>query len=136
VNCKTLKPPHVRSTKVTSIYHAQTWVDQSTPQCRPHRNCPECTSRMFVLGEKDESDWGLRDQNRSPPHECFQTMVLDSPQLTPHMSTVSENPTRPHRCVYCGLCFKRSEHLKRHVRRRTSCLFDTCQDFIESLLTG
>ncbi|KAF7169441.1 hypothetical protein CNMCM6106_004346 [Aspergillus hiratsukae] len=35
------------------------------------------------------------------------------------MSTVPENPTRPHHCVYCGLSFKRSEHLKRHVRRHT-----------------
>ncbi|KAF7177594.1 hypothetical protein CNMCM7691_005923 [Aspergillus felis] len=43
-----------------------------------------------------------------------------SPTDTPlAMSTVPENPTRPHRCVYCGLCFKRSEHLKRHVRRHT-----------------
>ncbi|GFG07358.1 uncharacterized transporter C1002.16c [Aspergillus lentulus] len=90
-----------------------------TPRGSALMICPEFTSRMFLLGEKDESDWGLRDQKRSPPHECFQTVVLDSPQLIPHMSTVPENPTRPHRCVYCGLCFKRSEHLKRHVRRHT-----------------
>lgn len=51
------------------------------------------------------------------------------------MSTVSENPTRPHRCVYCGLCFKRSEHLKRHVRRRTSWRFSPSNAFGPFLLT-
>ncbi|GFG23123.1 probable transcription factor TDA9 [Aspergillus udagawae] len=44
---------------------------------------------------------------------------LSPTDTPPAMSTVPENPTRPHRCVYCGLCFKRSEHLKRHVRRHT-----------------
>jgi uncharacterized C2H2 Zn-finger protein len=52
------------------------------------------------------------------------------------MSTVPENPTRPHRCVYCGLCFKRSEHLKRHVRRRTSwLLLDPVKHLMNFLLT-
>ncbi|GFF89359.1 uncharacterized transporter C1002.16c [Aspergillus lentulus] len=47
-------------------------------------------------------------------------LIVESRSMkTPRGSALMYNPTRPHRCVYCGLCFKRSEHLKRHVRRHT-----------------
>ncbi|EAW12127.1 C2H2-type zinc finger protein [Aspergillus clavatus NRRL 1] len=65
--------------------------------------------------------WGVEFQEDGKDYYSTYFMVnVLPPNSNPiGMSTIPENNSRPHRCVYCGLSFKRSEHLKRHVRRHT-----------------
>ncbi|KAH1382987.1 hypothetical protein KXW53_005487 [Aspergillus fumigatus] len=110
VESRSMKTPRGSALMLHLGVHAQT-----CGSVNPRSGAPAgfVTSRMFVLGEKRMKDPGVEEIK-------IRVHPMSTSRLNPTgMSTVSENPTRPHRCVYCGLCFKRSEHLKRHVRRHT-----------------